>query len=47
MRFIQNQVGNMITRSVREVKVDGMSRLADRSDADAWGIAEHGISFQN
>ena len=47
MHFIQNQVGNMSTRSVREVKVDRITRLGNRYDADAWGIAEHGISFQN
>ena len=34
-RFIMNQVDNMSTRNVREVKVDHMTRLANRYGANA------------
>ena len=45
-RFVMNQVYNMSTKYVQEVKVDQMTKLANRYDADAWGISEHGINFQ-
>ena len=45
-RFIMNQVDNMSTRNVREIKVDQHTRLANRYDADTWSIGEHGINFQ-
>ena len=45
-RFIMNQVYNMSKKHVQEVKVDQMTKLANRYNADAWGISEHGIHFQ-
>ena len=45
-RLISHQVNNMSTKDVREAKVEQMALLADRYDADAWGIGEHGINGQ-
>ena len=41
-----NQVDNMSTKQVQEVKVNQMTKLANRYNAYAWGISEHGINFQ-
>lgn len=46
-RFMMNQVDNISTRDSREEKVNHMIRLANRYDADAWGVGEHGINLQN
>ena len=37
----------MSPKSVREVKVDNMTRLVNRYDTDFWGVTGHVISFQN
>ncbi len=43
---MMHQVNNMSTRNVRETKVDQMTLLANRYDANAWGIGEHRINGQ-
>ena len=45
-RIMSHQVNNMSTKGVREAKVEQMTLLANRYDADMWGIGEHGINGQ-
>ena len=45
-QIMSHQINNMSTRGVREAKVEQMMLLANRYDADMWGIGEHGINGQ-
>ena len=45
-RFIMNQGDNISTQKNRDNKIGQLLDLANRYDADAWGIGEHGINLQ-